>query len=168
MNEKSEDAAVTNENPFANPIRKLWCKNRDIEWGFPWLPQLLQFLVQGLILIGFCALYCTIGVAFQCYSIFASFLKNACEERRGSDDLIEKSAYALASGIYLIFALPFVAIVFPFMTLGWMWKKMSWVGLILYVILVLVIVSFFFFRDWRAKIFKASGIGVFQLDKVEV
>ena len=148
MNEKTEEDAKTNENPLANPIRKLWRKTLDIEWGFPWLPQAIQFLVQVLILMVFCVLYGTIGIAFHCWSIFASLLKNACEERRGSDDLIGKSAYALAAGIYLVLASPFFAIVFPFMTLGWMWKKMSWIGLVLYGIIVLGIVSLVFFWDW--------------------
>ena len=148
MNEHELNVHKANENPLADPIRNMWRKTVDIDWGFPWLPQIIQFLVQVLILLVFCVLYCTIGIAFHCYSIFASLLKNACEERRGSEDLIGKSAYALASGIYLVLAAPFAAIVYPFMMLGWMWKKMSWVGLILYVILVLGIVSLFFFWGW--------------------
>ena len=131
---------MTNENPFAIPIRKQWRKTLDIEWGFPFLPQVIQFLVQVLILIVFCVLYCTIGIAFHCWSIFASLLKNACAERRGAEDLIGKSAHALAAGIYLVLASPFFAIVFPFMLLAWMWEKMAWLGLILYVLLVLEIV----------------------------
>ena len=148
MSETTERSAETNENPFANPIRKLWRKTLDIKWVFPWLPQIILFLVQVLILMVFCVLYSTIGIAFHCWSIFASLLKNACEERRGSDDLIEKSAYALAAGIYLVLASPFFTIVFPFMALGWMWKKMSWMGLILYGIVVLGILSLIFFPDW--------------------
>ena len=148
MNEMAEEATETNKNPMATPIRKLWRSTLEIKWGFPWLPQAIQFLVQVLIVMVFCVLYCTIGIAFHCYSIFVSLLKNACEERRGSDDLIGKSAYALASGIYLVLAAPFAAIVYPFMALGWIWKKLSLPGLILFVILVLGIVSLYFFWDW--------------------
>ena len=151
MNENTEESAVRNENPFANPIRKLWGKSRDIGWGFPWVPQAIQFLVQLLILMVFCVLYCTIGIAFHCYSIFALLLRNACEERRGSDDLIGKSAYAMASGVYLILASPFAVIVFPFMALGWIWKRMSWAGLILYGLVVLDIVLISLNRDWSLQ-----------------
>ena len=53
---------------------------------------------------------------------------------------VEKSAYALAAGIYLMLAAPFWLIILPFLLLGWLWKKCSWTGLVIYLLIIAGIV----------------------------
>ena len=128
------------ENPFASPIAAIWGKIRDIHWGVPFLPQIIQFLVQALVLVVFCILYCTIGIVFNCYSIFCTLLAGTRAEFKSSD-LIGKSAYAVMAGIYLVLAAPCWLLVVPFMLLGWFWDRMSWFGLLLYAAVVGALVA---------------------------
>ena len=127
--------AMKKENPFASPIAVMFRKIRGITWGIPFLPQVIQFVVQSFVLIVLCVLFCTIGIVFNCYSIFCKLLAGTREELKDSD-LVGKSAYALMAGIYLILAAPCWVIVAPFMLLGWCWNRMSWIGLVLYSVLV--------------------------------
>lgn len=123
------------ENPFASPITAIARKIGSITWRMPFLPQTIQLLVQSFVLLVLCLLFCTIGIVFNCYSIFCKLLAGTREEFNGSD-LVGKSAYALMAGIYLILAAPCWVIVAPFMLLGWCWDRMSWCGLILYSALI--------------------------------
>ena len=131
----SETNGKRSENPFASPISVISCRIRGIPWGMPFLPQVIQFLVQAVILFVLCVLYCTIGIVFNCYSIFCTLLAGTRDEFINSD-LVGKSAYAVMAGIYLLLAAPCWLIVMPFMLLGWLWDRMSWLGLVLYTFIV--------------------------------
>ncbi len=59
------------------------------------------------------------------------------------------------AGIYLLFAAPCWVIIMPFMLLGWLWDRMSWIGLVLYCLLIgaIVFIAFnyeFFWTYWVA------------------
>ena len=133
-------------NPFGGPIAAIFGKIRGIAWGVPFLPQVIQFLVQSFILIVLCFLYLTIGIVFNCYAVFCSLLVGTREEFRSSD-LVGKSAYALMAGIYLLLAAPCWVIVMPFMLLGWFWDRMSWYGLVMYCLLIGAVVAIAFDYD---------------------
>ena len=130
-------------NPFYGPIETIVGKIRGIIWRMPFLPQIIQFLVQSFILFVLCILYCTIGIVFNCYAVFCSLLVETRKEFRCSD-LVGKSAYALMAGIYLLLAAPCWVIVMPFMLLGWFWERMSWFGLVGYCLLVGAVVTIAF------------------------
>ena len=124
------------ENPFSTPIIGIFNEIRGIPWGIlHFIPQIIQFLVLSIVLIVLCVLYCTIGIVFNCYSIFRSLLLETCNEFKDSD-LIGKSAYAVMAGIYLLFYVPCVVILLPFFILGWFWGRMQWLGLALFAVLV--------------------------------
>ena len=127
-------------NPFSIPIKTMVGKICGIQWGMPFLPQIIQFLVQIFIFFVLCILYCTIGIVFNCYAVFCSLLAETREEIRCSD-LVGKSAYALMAGIYLLLAAPCWVVVMPFMLLGWFWTRMSWFGLVVYCLLLGLIVA---------------------------
>ena len=134
------------ENPFLGSIVKIIGEIRGIAWGMPFLPQIIQFLVQSFILLVLCALYCTIGIVFNCYAVFCSLLAGTREEFRCSDP-VGKSAYALMAGIYLLLAAPCWLIVMPFMLLSWFWEHMAWRGLVMYCLLVGAVVAVVFKYD---------------------
>ena len=134
-------------NPFTGPIASQVNKIRGISWEMPYLPQLIQFVVQSLVLVVFCLLYCSIGIVFNCYSIFAMLLAGTRTDFRNSNDLVGKSAYALMAGIYLILAAPCWLIVMPFMLLGWLWDRISWIGLVVYAVLIGLLVFAFVNQD---------------------
>lgn len=130
-----------NENPFAEPIRSIFSRICGIGWRMPFIPQLIQLIVQSLVLFVLCVLYSTIGIVYHCYSIFVRLLEETRDEVFEEDlDLVGKSAWALTAGLYLLLAAPCWIIVFPFMLLGWLWRKLSWFGIILYLIILLSVV----------------------------
>lgn len=142
---------IKKENPFTSPIVAMCHKISSISWRMPFIPQVIQFLVQLFVLFILCALFCTIGMVFNLYSIFCNLLAGTREEFNGSD-LVGKSAYALMAGIYLILAAPCWVIVAPFMLLGWCWDRMSWFGLLLYSaiigLLIIVVVQRSYIYEW--------------------
>ena len=152
--------AIKKENPFASPIVVISRKICDITWGMPFLPQIIQFFVQSLVLLVLCVLYCSIGIVFNCYSIFCKLLAGTREEFKGAD-LVGKSAYAMMAGIYLILATPCWVIVAPFMLLGWCWDRLSWFGLILYAVLIALLVftviqSSYIYEWWYSMFFSST------------
>lgn len=129
-------------NPFAMPIASICAKIRSICWSLPYFPQIFQLFIQLFILVLLCFLYCTVGIVFNCYLIIRKLLSDSRNEFKNAD-LIGKSAYALMAGIYLLIITPFWVIVMPFMLLGWLWDRMSWFGILLYLLLVEFLVFFF-------------------------
>ncbi len=134
------------ENPFTSPIKTIAGKIVAIRWCMPFLPQVIQLLVQSIIIIILSLLYCTIGIVFNCYSVFCSLLSDTRAEFKNSD-LVGKSAYALMAGVYLLLAAPCFLIVMPFMVLGMFWERMSWFGLALYVLIITIVVLIVFQYD---------------------
>lgn len=116
---------TTNENPFGKPIREFVWKIKSIHWAFPLIPQIIQFAVLSFVLCVLIILYLTIGIAFHCYAMFESLRIDAINGIKLSNEMISKSAYALASGIYLVLAAPFWMVILPFRLIGWL-ASLSW------------------------------------------
>ena len=116
---------TTNENPFGKPIREFFWKIKNIHWTFPLIPQIIQFAVLSFVLSVLILLYLTIGIAFHCYAMFESLRIDAINGIKLSNEMISKSAYALASGIYLVLAAPFWVVLLPFRLIGWL-ASLSW------------------------------------------
>lgn len=118
----------TPTNPYARPIGVLFSQLRSIEWGFPFVPQLIQFLVVLLVVVLLCALFCTVGILSQIGGIMLTLIFDATQRfREGST--VEKSAHAITMGIYALIFLPFFIAYLPFTILGWVWATMRFYGL---------------------------------------
>lgn len=115
-------------NPFRRPLRRLIGNVSDIQWQVPYFPQVIEALV--LIFVGgiTLVLYLTVGIASQIAGILQSLMLDARQEIK-TGSLVEKSAYAVAAGIYLLILLPFWLILLPFTLLGWLWKHLGYIGL---------------------------------------
>lgn len=128
---------VFSVNPFHRPIRRLLGNLTSIQWQIPYLPQLIEFVVLLFVIIVTIALYLTVGIASQIASIFQSHMLEARREIK-SGSLVEKSAYAVAGGIFVILWLPFWLLLLPFTLLGWIWKRFGYYGLIILAILLAI------------------------------
>jgi hypothetical protein len=127
-------------NPFQRPLRRLADNLSSIQWHVPYFPQLIEsfvlILVGGITLV----LYLTAGIASQIAGILQSLMMDARQEIK-TGSLVEKSAYAVAAGVYLLIWLPFWLILLPFTLLGWLWKHLGYFGLIcLFIVALLVAV----------------------------
>lgn len=137
---------VFSVNPFRRPIRRLFANLSGIQWHFPFFPQLIESTVLLFVLVVTMGLYLTIGIASQVAGIFQSLMLDARHEIK-SGSLVEKSAYAVAGGIYVILWLPFWLVLLPFTLLGWIWQHFGYIGLILLALLVATGLAFVFRPD---------------------
>ncbi len=125
-------------NPFQRPIHRLTGTILSIEWQMPFFPQFIEAVVLVFVILVTAGLYLTIGIASQVAGIFQSLMLDAQHEIK-TGSLVEKSAYAVAGGIYVVLWLPFWLLLLPFTLLGWLWKHLGYMGLaIMAVILALV------------------------------
>jgi gas vesicle protein len=122
-------------NPFLSPIKNLLRLLNQIEWKFPFVAQLIEGVVLFLSLVITTILFLTIGIASQIETTLRNLINNSTKDR-SSDSHVEKSALAIAAGVYMIFWLPFWIILLPFNLLGWIWKKLGYYGLILVIVII--------------------------------
>ena len=129
-------------NPFRRPIRRLVGNLTSIQWHVPYFPQLIEAVVLLFVALVTTALYLTVGIASQIAGIFQSLMLDAQHEIK-TGSLVEKSAYAVAGGIYVILWLPFWLVLLPFTFLGWIWKHLGYVGLIILALLLAVTITLY-------------------------
>lgn len=134
---------VFSMNPFRRPIRRLVGNLTSIQWHFPFFPQFIEAIVLLFVVLVTTALYLTVGIASQIAGIFQSLMLDARHEIK-TGNLVEKSAYAVAGGIYVLLWLPFSLVLLPFTLLGWIWKHLGYLGLILIAIIVAIGLTLFF------------------------
>jgi len=134
-------------NPFRRPIRKFVSDIVGIQWQLPYFPQVVEVVVLLFVLVVTTILYLTIGIASQVSGIFQSLMLDARHQIK-TGSLVEKSAYAVAAGIYLLLWLPFWILLLPFTILGWLWKHLGYFGLIVAVLVGLAIYAATVHRDW--------------------
>ncbi|MBK8639093.1 MAG: hypothetical protein IPN92_12770 [Chromatiaceae bacterium] len=123
-------------NPFLSSIKNLLRLLNQIEWKFPFVAQLIEVVVLFLSLAITTILFLTIGIASQIETTLRNLINNSIQDR-SSDGHVEKSAQAIAAGVYMIFWLPFWVILLPFNLLGWIWKKFGYYGLILVIVVII-------------------------------
>jgi len=121
-------------NPFRRPIKKFLSDIAAIQWQLPYFPQAIEVSVLLCVLVVTTVLYLTVGIASQIAGIFQSLMLDA-RHQIVSGSLIEKSAYAVAAGIYLLLWFPFWLLLLPFSILGFLWKHLGYFGLILVVVI---------------------------------
>jgi len=110
------------DNPYYRPIAKFLGSFRAVNWGFPFIPGLVNGVVLVLIIAILCVLYASVGIASQISTSFVGLIADArCQLREGSS--VEKSAYTVAIGIYFVLLLPFWMVQFPFQVLGSLWER---------------------------------------------
>ena len=93
---------------------------RTIEWGFPFVTQVIQAIVLTLVFLILTVLAGTVGIAIQIGGVFHVLLLDATSKFKVGG-FAERSAYAICAGIYLILFIPFWLVQLPFSTLGWFW-----------------------------------------------
>ena len=125
-------------NPFRRPIRKFVSDIGGIQWQLPYFPQAIEVVVLLFVLVVTTILYLTVGIASQISGIFQSLMLDARHQIK-TGGLIEKSAYAVAAGIYLLLWLPFWLLLLPFSILGWLWKHLGYFGLVIAIVVGTVI-----------------------------
>ena len=120
--EGGESRGFLRENPFYRPIGHLFRSISIIEWKLPFIADIIQFLALCIVIIILFCLYVTIGIASQISNTFLILIRDTGRRiQQGSS--IEKSAYMVATGVYLALFLPFWLIQSPFQLLGWCWGK---------------------------------------------
>jgi hypothetical protein len=134
-------------NPFRRPIRKFVSDIAGIQWQLPYFPQVVEVAVLLFVLVVTTILYLTIGIASQVSGIFQNLMLDARHQIK-TGSLVEKSAYAVAAGIYLLLWLPFWILLLPFTILGWLWKHLGYFGLIVAVVVGLAIYVATVHREW--------------------
>ncbi len=151
---------VLSLNPFNRPLRQLLANMTNIQWRPPYFPQVIEAAALGFVIVIMVILYLTIGIASQILSIFQGLMLDASREIK-TGSLVEKSAYAIATGIYLILWVPFWLVLLPFAALGWTWKHLRYFGLVLVAIVVITCIVLvrspdtcsyianFFSRQWH-------------------
>lgn len=130
-------------NPFRRPIRKFWDDLGGIQWAFPFFPQVIESAVILLVLVIMAGLYVTVGLVSQISGIFEDLMHDAVRQIK-LGTFIEKSAYAVAGGVYFAFWLPLWLVLLPFSVLGWVWKYLRLVGVVLMVLLAGLAVWIYF------------------------
>ena len=128
-------------NPYKRPIQKFISDICSIKWIYPYFPQLIELVVLIFIITIMFILYLTVGLASQVAGIFQSLILDATSQIKGGS-FVEKSAYAVAVGIYIILWLPFWIILLPFWIFGWLWNHFSYFGII-FVLIIGLIVAYF-------------------------
>jgi hypothetical protein len=118
------------QNPYFRPIKNLAQNIRDIQWEFPFIPQIIQLLVLLFVLVVLCILFITIGIVSQISQLFWNLIVDT-QTQLQEGSALEKSAYAIAAGVYFTLFLPFWLIQSPFWFIGWIWQKLGFIGLIL-------------------------------------
>jgi hypothetical protein len=88
-------------NPFQRPIQKILNNLRNIRWRPPFFPNIVEALVLIFVALVTIGLYITIGIASQISVMFMNLMLDARQEIK-TGSLTEKSAYAVAGGIYSI------------------------------------------------------------------
>ncbi len=127
-------------NPFGPPIQDFADRIFSLQWRFPFVPQGAQLMIFLFLVLACACLYCTVGIASQ---ISAAFWKLICEAQREmrEEAPVQKSAYAVATGIYFLAFLPFFLIQFPFWIIGWLWGNVgNWVAVVLVIFIVATVV----------------------------
>jgi len=122
-------------NPFRRPVGRLLGNLTSIEWHVPFFPQLIEAVVLLFVALVTMGLYLTVGIASQVAGIFQSLMLDARNEIK-TGGLVEKSAYAVAGGIYLMLWFPFWMLLLPFALLGWIWRDFGYLGLIILALLL--------------------------------
>ncbi len=140
-------------NPFRRPIRRLLDNLTSIQWHVPFFPQFIEAVVLIFVVLVTTALYLTVGIASQIAGIFQSLMLDARHEIK-TGSLVEKSAYAVAGGIYVILWLPFWLLLLPFTFLGWIWKHLGYTGLIIVALLAAIALTLF----WKPGLLSLIGI----------
>jgi hypothetical protein len=112
-------------NPFRQPMRAFLADIRSLDWSFPCVASGIQLLVL-LVLVLLCGLlYCTIGVASHVSNTFWRLIVDSRQRIRQEASSVEKSAYAVATGLFFLVFLPFFLIQFPFWLLGSLWHQLG-------------------------------------------
>lgn len=140
-------------NPFRRPIRQLVRGLTRIQWRFPFFPQFIEAVVLLFVVLVMTALYLTVGMASQVAGIFHSLMLDAQHEIK-SGSLIEKSAYAVTGGIYVVLWLPFWLLLLPFTLLGWLWSHLGYWGLIILAAIFSVATVWI----WKTELLSAFGM----------
>lgn len=141
---------VSSVNPFQRPLRRLFGRISDIQWQVPFFPQLIQVAVLGFVVLIIAALYLTIGIVSQIESIFMSLMLDSRHDIK-SGSLVEKSAYAVAAGIFLLCWLPFFLVLLPFTLLGWIWNHLGYLGLALLTLVLALVAVACLKPDWLSR-----------------
>lgn len=123
-------------NPYRRPLLKFVEDIKGIAWEFPYVPQLVECLVLLIVFVITGVLFLTVGVAAQLASIFQGLLIDA-KKQIVQGTLIEKSAYAVAAGIYILLWLPLFLLLLPFLMVGWIWDHFGYCGLVIIVMLII-------------------------------
>jgi hypothetical protein len=141
MNEDSHATADVRRfsNPYGEPIRAFLADIRSLDWRFPFVAPAIQLLVLLFLAVLCGLLYCTIGVASHISSTFWGLIADSQRRMKTNGSAVEKSAYAVATGIFFLVFLPFFVVQFPFWLLGSLWARLGNVVAILLVLLMILL-----------------------------
>ncbi len=131
------------DNPYGAPTAHFIRELRQLDWRFPYVPQVVQCCAFSVIIGVCCVLYCTVGLASQIASaLWVSVVVAHAQMEQGSP--LEKSAYAVAVGVCMLLLLPFVVVLLPFWIVGWAWLKLGTNGMYASAVFVVLAVVFYY------------------------
>ena len=145
-------------NPYGAPIAHFIRQLRQLDWRFPYVPQVVQCCAFS-VTIGVCSvLYCTVGLASQIASVlWTSVVVVHAQMDQGFP--LEKSAYAVAVGVCILLLLPFVVLLLPFWTIGWAWLRLGTNGMYASAVFVaLAVVCYYVYHsEWLQQLLERWG-----------
>ena len=130
-------------NPFVDPIKHNIDNMHAIDFGLPWLPQIIQYIVLTSLIILFCVLYITVGIISQIEFSLTELIQ-LTKARIRPDAAIENSAYVVSIGIFSLLKFPFWLFQLPFRLIGWAWGKSSFLG----IFIIILVLAFVFFTPY--------------------
>ncbi len=116
-NEINIEENIPSKNPFSVPLSNLFLSIRKVKFNFPYLPQIIELFVLSLSILVMAILYISIGITYQIEQTLNKLMVQSSSKIRECS-MIEKSAYAVISIIYIVFWLPFWIILMPFNCFG--------------------------------------------------
>lgn len=161
--EDEKTPSVSSDNPYRRPIIKFVGDIKGIEWQLPYLPQFIQAAVLVLVILITSCLYATVGVASQIASIFQSLLVDA-KKQMSQGGPIEKSAYAVAAGIYFLLWLPLFLLLLPFLIIGWLWNHFGYWCFAAFIAVSVAVAVVLFVPRVRQSVFDTVQSGIEHLN----
>jgi len=105
-------------NPFGPAISEYTEMLLDLDFKPPYLPSLIYAFVMVFVLFLLVVFYLTIGIATQIWSLLWDAAVDSFQNVQQANSLIESFSHGVASGIFVLIALPFLTIMMPAILVG--------------------------------------------------
>jgi hypothetical protein len=137
--------ATAEGNPFYEPIKSIAAQVRGLSWTFPYIVEILVWVVSFIVILVLCALYITIGIISQLSSTFGRLIKHTQRQLKDKSAM-QKTGFIMAIGVYSVIWLPFWILQLPFYLIGLTWGFFNRPFRIVFSIILIIIGIFIFYK----------------------